>query len=86
MRLPKSPVAKWSRHTDQPIAVSASNVCLVKTTRPPAADRGATSHVLGRFLKDEQPVIAEALDRAVEAAAAWVGAGLEATMNKYNAD
>ena len=52
----------------------------------PAADRGATSHVLGRFLKDEQPVIAEALDRAVEAAAAWVGAGLEATMNKYNAD
>ncbi len=52
----------------------------------PGADRGATSHVLGRFLKDEQPVIAEALDRAVEAAVAWVNSGLEAAMNKYNAD
>ena len=52
----------------------------------PIAERGATSHVLGRFLKDEQPVIAEALERAVEAAVAWVNSGLEAAMNKYNAD
>jgi PTH1 family peptidyl-tRNA hydrolase len=50
------------------------------------ADRSATSHVLGRFLKDEQPVIAEALERAVEAAAAWVSFGLDAAMNKYNAE
>ena len=50
------------------------------------AERSATSHVLGRFLKDEQPIVAEALDRAVEAAAAWVNLGLEAAMNKYNAE
>ena len=52
----------------------------------PTAERGATSHVLGRFSKDEQPAIAEAIDRAVEAAAAWVNSGLEAAMNKYNAE
>jgi peptidyl-tRNA hydrolase, PTH1 family len=52
----------------------------------PAEGRGATGHVLGRFLKDEQPIIAEALDRAADAAVTWVQSGLEAAMNQYNAE
>jgi PTH1 family peptidyl-tRNA hydrolase len=52
----------------------------------PVEGRGATSHVLGRFLKDDQPIIAEALDRATDAAVLWVKFGLEAAMNKYNAE
>ena len=52
----------------------------------PAEGRGATGHVLGRFAKDEQPIIAEALDRATDAAVLWVKSGLEAAMNQYNAD
>ena len=53
-------------------------------TPPPGRD--ATGYVLGRFTKDEQPVIAEALDRAAKAAAAWAESGIAAAMNKYNAD
>lgn len=52
----------------------------------PAEGRGATGHVLGRFVKDEQPIIVEALDRATDAAVLWVKSGLEAAMNQYNAD
>jgi PTH1 family peptidyl-tRNA hydrolase len=51
----------------------------------PQAGRDVAGYVLSRFAKDEQPVIAEALDRAAEAAAGWVGQGLEPTMNKHNA-
>jgi PTH1 family peptidyl-tRNA hydrolase len=50
---------------------------------PPEWD--PADYVLGRFPKDEQPIIAEALDRAAQAAAAWVERGLEAAMNEYNA-
>jgi len=41
--------------------------------------------VLGRFSKEEQGEIDEAIGRATEAAAAWAEKGLEAAMNKYNA-
>lgn len=50
---------------------------------PPGRD--AAAYVLGRFPKDEQPVISEALDRAADAAAAWVELGINEAMNKYNA-
>src|SRR5437660_1820464 len=51
----------------------------------PPAERDAAAYVLSRFMKDEQPIIAEALDRATEAVAAWAEIGLAAAMNKYNA-
>jgi len=49
---------------------------------PPGRD--AAGYVLGRFTKDEQPEIAEMVQRASEAAATWVEKGLAAAMNKYN--
>jgi len=51
---------------------------------PPGRD--AAGFVLSKFTKDEQPEIAEAIERAGEAAAAWVELGLEAAMNRYNVD
>jgi peptidyl-tRNA hydrolase, PTH1 family len=50
---------------------------------PPGRD--GAGFVLGRFSKDEQPEIAEAIERASEAAATWAEQGLAAAMNKYNA-
>jgi PTH1 family peptidyl-tRNA hydrolase len=50
---------------------------------PPGRD--VAGYVLSRFTKDEQPVIAEAIERAAEAAVAWVEQGLEPVMNRYNA-
>jgi PTH1 family peptidyl-tRNA hydrolase len=50
----------------------------------PPAGRDATGYVLGRFTKDEQAVIADALDRAANAAAAWAESGVAEVMNKYN--
>jgi len=49
---------------------------------PPGRD--AAGFVLSRFSKDEQPEIAEAIQRASEAVTAWVELGLAAAMNKYN--
>jgi peptidyl-tRNA hydrolase, PTH1 family len=49
---------------------------------PPGRD--AAGYVLSRFTKEEQPEIAESIERAAEAAAAWVELGLEPAMNKYN--
>jgi PTH1 family peptidyl-tRNA hydrolase len=49
---------------------------------PPGRD--AAGFVLGRFSKDEQPEIAEAIERAADAAVAWVELGMAAAMNKYN--
>jgi PTH1 family peptidyl-tRNA hydrolase len=49
---------------------------------PPGRD--AAGFVLTRFAKDEQPIIAEAIQRAAEAAATWAEEGLQAAMNKYN--
>src|SRR5207249_1126948 len=50
----------------------------------PPPGRDAAAYVLSRFSKDEQPVIAEALDRASKAAVSWVEQGLAATMNQFN--
>jgi PTH1 family peptidyl-tRNA hydrolase len=51
---------------------------------PLPTGRDAAGYVLGRFSKDEQPEIAEMVQRASEAAATWVEKGLAAAMNKYN--
>jgi len=51
----------------------------------PPPGRDAAGYVLNRFLPDEQPTIAAALDRAAEAAAAWVSEPFEAVMSRYNA-
>ena len=49
---------------------------------PPGRD--AAGFVLGKFPKDEKPQVADAIQRASEAAAAWVELGLANAMNKYN--
>jgi len=51
----------------------------------PPPGRDVAAYVLSRFTKDEQPEIATAIDRAAQAATAWVELGLAAAMNKYNA-
>jgi PTH1 family peptidyl-tRNA hydrolase len=45
----------------------------------------AADYVLSRFRPSEKPVIQEAVRNAGEAVVYWVGHGVEATMNKYNA-
>ena len=49
---------------------------------PPAWQ--AVDFVLGKFAADEQPAANAALDRAADAAVAWVREGLTSTMNQYN--
>ena len=51
----------------------------------PPPGRDAAGYVLGKFTKDDQPVISESLQRAAEAAAAWVESGIQEAMNKFNA-
>jgi PTH1 family peptidyl-tRNA hydrolase len=41
-------------------------------------------HVLARFEPDEQPVIAEALERAADAVEHWVAEGIDSMMNAFN--
>jgi peptidyl-tRNA hydrolase, PTH1 family len=41
-------------------------------------------YVLARFRPSEQPVVQDALLRAVQAAAVWMRRGMEACMNQYN--
>jgi len=50
----------------------------------PPPGRDAAAYVLSRFTKDEQPEIATAIDRAAEAAVAWIELGIETAMNRYN--
>lgn len=52
-------------------------------SRPPEGVDPA-DHVLTRFSAEEQPVIDAALDRAAEAAAAFVTGGVERAMNRFN--
>jgi PTH1 family peptidyl-tRNA hydrolase len=52
--------------------------------RPPGR-KAAASHVLQDFGEDEQPVVDEALDRAVAAVEAFVQEGITAAMNRFNA-
>jgi PTH1 family peptidyl-tRNA hydrolase len=46
----------------------------------------AVDHVLGRFKPAERPVIEDAILLAMQAVAVWVRQGVEACMNRYNAD
>lgn len=49
---------------------------------PPGRD--AAGYVLGKFTKDEQPEIANAINRATEAVECWVREGLAMAMSRYN--
>lgn len=51
--------------------------------RPPAGVDPA-DHVLTRFTEAEQPAVDAALDRAAEAAEAFVTEGIEKAMNRFN--
>jgi PTH1 family peptidyl-tRNA hydrolase len=46
--------------------------------------RDLADHVLARFDADEQPVIAEAVERAADAIEVWLADGLIKMMNMYN--
>jgi PTH1 family peptidyl-tRNA hydrolase len=46
----------------------------------------AVDHVLGRFRPAERRVIEDAISLAVQAVAVWVSQGVEACMNRFNAD
>ncbi len=45
---------------------------------------GAVSHVLARFDADELPALEAALDRAADAAEAWLRNGVDYAMNHFN--
>jgi len=49
---------------------------------PPGRD--AAGYVLSRFTNEEKPEIADAIERASNAAADWVELGMATAMNKYN--
>ncbi len=51
----------------------------------PEGEKDAVDHVLGKFKPSEKPVIEDALQLAVQAAAMWVKHGIEKCMNQYNA-
>ncbi len=42
------------------------------------------AYVLGRFEADEQPVVKAAVERAADAAVAWLTRGIDAAMNEFN--
>jgi PTH1 family peptidyl-tRNA hydrolase len=46
----------------------------------------AVDHVLGRFRPSERPVIDDAVAQAVQGVLLWLREGVEACMNRYNAD
>jgi peptidyl-tRNA hydrolase, PTH1 family len=46
--------------------------------------REITGHVLGRFDREELPVLERVLDRAVEQVECWLDRGLETAMNQFN--
>ncbi len=50
----------------------------------PPPGRDAADYVLGRFKKDEQPIIEEAIWRAADAVTLWTREGMAVSMNKYN--
>jgi PTH1 family peptidyl-tRNA hydrolase len=47
-------------------------------------EEGAIDHVLGRFRPSEKPIIADAIQLAVQAVVLWVHDGIDACMNQYN--
>ena len=46
----------------------------------------SSSHVLGRFSADERQAILDAVNRAADAVEAFAAEGIEAVMNRFNAD
>jgi len=46
--------------------------------------RDLSGHVLGRFAPDEEPIIAEAVSRSVEAAELFIAEGINPVMNRFN--
>jgi PTH1 family peptidyl-tRNA hydrolase len=46
----------------------------------------AADYVLARFRKDELELIDSAITRAASAVELWSSSGIDAAMNKYNAD
>jgi PTH1 family peptidyl-tRNA hydrolase len=48
------------------------------------AHEDAIDYVLSPFTRAEQDVVAEAVERAADAARCWVDEGIEACMNKFN--
>jgi PTH1 family peptidyl-tRNA hydrolase len=51
---------------------------------PVPDDWDAVDFVLGKFAKDQRPIIDEAILRAADGAECWVAEGIAASMNKYN--
>ena len=49
-----------------------------------AERRGAVSHVLGRFDKEERAAVEAAIDHAARTARLWVECGIDEAMNKCN--
>jgi PTH1 family peptidyl-tRNA hydrolase len=45
---------------------------------------GAVDYVLGRFRPSEKPIIADAIQKAVQGVVLWVREGIEPCMNQYN--
>lgn len=41
--------------------------------------------VLGKFSREEKPIVAEAIERAADAVSVWVKHGIEKCMNQFNA-
>jgi peptidyl-tRNA hydrolase, PTH1 family len=48
--------------------------------------RDLSGHVLGRFSADERQAILDAVNRAADAVEAFAAEGIEAVMNRFNAD
>jgi PTH1 family peptidyl-tRNA hydrolase len=46
--------------------------------------RDLSGHVLGRFAPDEEPIIAEAVSRSVDAAELFIAEGIHPVMNRFN--
>lgn len=66
-------------------AVSSANFPRLRIGVGDSFPRGRqVEYVLSPFAEEERPVIEEALERAAEAALAFVAEGLEAAMNRYN--
>jgi len=50
----------------------------------PAPNEGATDYVLGQFFEGEKPLVASAINRAVEAVKCAIDKGLVSAMNTFN--
>jgi PTH1 family peptidyl-tRNA hydrolase len=49
-----------------------------------APTEGATDHVLGRFFKEEQPIVEKAIERAADAVKCAIDKGVLSAMNLFN--